>query len=432
MLKTSRYLHLVPHNGTVAILNALSGGMVFVPPEMAEAVREVTRIDLEDAARRFPELLGIGAFVSDDIDERDLVRVRIGQARFGDRGLNITVVPTLSCNMRCTYCDQPEASRQSAMSEETADAVVAYVKSHLQGRKLLVVTWYGGEPFLAFDRMLSMQQRFYALCAEHGVSLICNITTNGVLVTREKIQALTRVGLRQAQITLDGPQRIHDTRRAMADSSGTFDRILSTVLAIRDLLDVRVRVNVDQQNVSALPELLDVLASNGLQHNTYLAAVVGYTPPCQPGDPHLFSGPDFGRALLHLPTFGSTEEEKQRFVPGTLPCTAPSASTFVFGPRGHVYRCWHDLDDPDRAIDHVLEGGGSPSWRLYWLTYDPLSDPTCAECSLLPLCLGGCPERRRLGIAQPMCCSPLKTHLHEFVKRHAERLMAEQGEPEKT
>jgi uncharacterized protein len=424
MLKISRYLHVVPLDGKVGVVNALSGAVAFISPELADTISQAEGVLIDEIAHRFPELQGIGAFVPCDVNELDLVRVRMGKARFGDRSLNLTVVPTLACNMRCTYCDQPEYTRKSEMSQETCDAVISYVATKMDSCKLLSITWYGGEPLLAFDRMVKMQRSFYQLCAERKIPMICNITTNATLVTREKMMALKDLGIRQAQITLDGPERIHDRRRFMRDGSGTFDRTLDGILSIRDIMDVRVRVNVDRENASALPELMVMLERHGLAGNVYPAPVVGYAAPCHPSDSAMLSGPDYADALSGVMDYMSVEEIEGCLTPAALPCTAPSESTYVFGPRGHIYRCWHDLDYDERAIDHVVSGEGSPSRRLFWLTYDPLLDPLCAECNVLPLCMGGCPERRKNGITQPTCCSPLKTHIAAFVKRYSDALAA--------
>ena len=424
MLKISRYLHLVPLEGAGGVVNSLSGAVAFVPPSLAETILTADCVEVEEMARRFPKLAGIGAFVSSDVNELDLVRVRLGKARFGDRSLNLTVVPTLACNMRCTYCDQLQDRRASEMTQETCDAVLRFVGANMDGCKLMSITWYGGEPLLAFDRMVGLQKDFYRLCAEHQIPMICNITTNGTIVTRENMVVLRDLGVTQAQITLDGPARIHDGRRFMCDGSGTFDRILFGILSIRDIMDVRVRVNVDRQNAPALPELMAILGKHGLAENVYTAPVVGYAAPCRPSDSAMLSGPEYAEALNGVMDYMSVDEIEGYLTPTAVPCTALSANTYVFGPRGHVYRCWHDLDYHERAIDHVISGEGSPSRRLFWLTYDPLSDPVCAECTVLPLCMGGCPERRKLGISQPTCCSPLKTNIAVFVRRYAEVITA--------
>lgn len=424
MLKTSRYLHLVSLDGRVAAVSTLTGGVVFVPPEVAAPITRCSARELEEIARRSPELLAIGAFVPEDVDERDLIRVRMGQARFGDRSLNLTVVPTLACNMRCTYCDQPESSRQHTMTEQTGAAVTEYVAARMEGCKLVSVTWYGGEPLLVFDLLGAMQRRLQDLCSEHQVAMACNITTNGTLLTRERAAALRELGVRQAQVTLDGPRAVHDRRRLGVDGTGTFDTILARILDARDLLEIRIRVNVDRGNASSLPGLFDLLAAHGLEQSAYLAPVVGFDGSCGQAESPLCGGADYAESLLAVSDALSTQELSNRLTPASLPCTAPSESTFVFGPRGHVYRCWHDLGHPERAIDHVVDGGGVPARRLFWLTYDPLSDPVCRDCSVLPLCLGGCPERRQLGVSPPACCSPLRTHLDQFVRKYAARAAA--------
>jgi uncharacterized protein len=402
--------------------------MLIVPPDIAgllskDATEDATE-RLQSVVESFPELLVIGALVDADVDERDLVRIRMGQSRFGGHTLNVTMVPTLACNMRCTYCDQPEESRASVMSDEVAQASIDYIDSRMEGISLLEFTWYGGEPLLAFDRLLSMQRSLYEMCGRHGAKMFCSIVTNGLLLSRERIEQAREAGIRQIQVTIDGAAEVHDQRRQLRNGQGTYRQVLDRLLQIKDAIDVRLRINVDRRNADTLNQLHEVLRSYGLTENAYLAPVVAYTPECGRKQSDVMCGGEFGKAVIEGKDHIPDDYFADRLTPGTMPCTAPSASTFVFGPRGHVYRCWHDLDYAERAIDHVIDGTGSPSRRLFWLTYDPLSDPECADCPVLPLCLGGCPEQRRVGIHPPQCCSPLKDHLAAYALRLAEKTPA--------
>lgn len=420
----SRYLHLIPTGDRVVAFSAVSGGMVMLPPEVAdildsgcpEAVRAITR--------DYPELLCVGAVVDDGVDERDLVRVRMGQARFGDAAPQVTIAPTLACNFRCTYCDQSREAPAETMCDEIADAVVAYLGERLDGVGEFRVTWYGGEPLLVLDRLLSMQEAILSVCAEHQVGVMSSVVTNGWLLDGSTAMRLADAGIRQVQITLDGPPEVHNRRRLTRDGDGTFERVLENALAAREHITVRLRVNVDGDNVSSLPELLNLLEAFGLSENAYLAATVCYESSRAGIETPFQHGAMFGGLLVSFADRLSSDEAGERLTPVPLPCTACRAATYVFGPGGHVYRCWHELGHPQSAIDHVKSGGGSPAKRLFWLNYDPLVYPDCAECDVLPLCLGGCPEQRRLGIHPPMCCSPLRSHLHQFVRDYAGRSSA--------
>jgi len=371
--------------------------------------------------KEHPELVFIGAIVSEGVDERDLVRVRIGQARYGDRTPNVTIAPTLACNFRCTYCDQPNETRVQTITDETAKAVVEYIDKRLDGIEEFSVTWYGGEPLLVLDRLVSMQDAILSLCAKRGIGLFTNVVTNGWFLDDSTAKRLVDAGIRQVQVTLDGPPEVHNLRRLTQDGNQTFDRIMGNVLAARDYTDVRLRVNVDCNNVSSLPELLDLLEDCGLIENLYLAPIVCYEAPPVGIETPFLDGRVMGEVLSSCLGRLSPDDASLRLTPLSLPCTALSEATYVFGPRGYVYRCWHELGYPELAIDHVKEGGGNPTRRLFWLNYDPLAYPDCLECNVLPLCLGGCPEQRRRGIQPPMCCSPICSHLHEFVRNYTER-----------
>lgn len=419
MLTCSRYLHLIPCGGRAIAFNALTGGMVSMQTDVANSLSSDSSLDLEAISTRYPELLFIGAIIDKSIDERDFVSVRLNRARYSQRWLEITLVPSLACNMRCIYCNQPEEARTRIMSSEIAENVLKYIEKQIDSYEGLSITWYGGEPLLFLDRVLSMQDSIVSMCSRQGVSLFASIITNGLLLNVSNAKRIARSGIRQAQVTLDGPPEAHDHRRPTRTGKGTFKRILKNVLAVREFIHVRLRVNLDNSNAACFNALLNILRDNDLIENVYVAPVVGENTPCAATKTPFMSGSDFGSVIALEANKLSHDIETVRLTPSPLPCTAPCEASYVFGPIGHVYRCWHELGHSNLAFDHVMEGKASPNRYLFWLNYDPLSHPECADCNVLPLCLGGCPDLRIKGIEPPMCCSPIRSHLHEFVRNYA-------------
>jgi len=45
-----------------------------------------------------------GFLIDDNIDELELLRFNLWRARFDERNLALTIVPTLACNFACVYC----------------------------------------------------------------------------------------------------------------------------------------------------------------------------------------------------------------------------------------------------------------------------------------------------------------------------------------
>ncbi|MDR0659938.1 MAG: 4Fe-4S cluster-binding domain-containing protein [Prevotellaceae bacterium] len=90
----------------------------------------------------------------------------------------LTVVPTQACNFKCTYCY--ESSRpNNYMNKEVADKLVKYIASMSDRLDFLQISWYGGEPLLAINQIVSLTKEFEKLNIK---SYMASIVTNGYLL----------------------------------------------------------------------------------------------------------------------------------------------------------------------------------------------------------------------------------------------------------
>lgn len=74
-------------------------------------------------------------------------------------------------------------------------------------------------------------------------------------------------------------------------------------------------------------------------------------------------------------------------------CGADTAHQFTVGPDGSEYKCWNHIGDKSKVIGNILLNLPNPSPCLDWCNYDPTNDEQCRNCDILPICLGGCPEK---------------------------------------
>lgn len=76
--------------------------------------------------------------------------------------------------------------------------------------------------------------------------------TNGYLLDADKIEQLNQLRINAIQITLDGPEEVHDTRRLLGSGRPTFRRIIENV---RTLMNssykgfCSIRVNINKTNI---------------------------------------------------------------------------------------------------------------------------------------------------------------------------------------
>lgn len=74
-------------------------------------------------------------------------------------------------------------------------------------------------------------------------------------------------------------------------------------------------------------------------------------------------------------------------------CGHHSLNTFSLDQKGKVYGCLEHIGQEENAFCSIRELDELLSTKhLDWLEFDPL-DAECQECSILPLCLGGCTTR---------------------------------------
>ena len=80
--------------------------------------------------------------------------------------------------------------------------------------------------------------------------------TNGYLLDRTTAAELSRLSPSwTVQITLDGPQDVHGSRRRLHDGGRTYERIVQNIRSLDpDVFTVKIRINVDRNNLGEIDE----------------------------------------------------------------------------------------------------------------------------------------------------------------------------------
>jgi uncharacterized protein len=441
-MQASRYnFFFDADDGTHLAFNALSGGMAALSGTEYRQVKQILahpktyRFNTKARKELRDELYRGHFIIEDEIDERDILKVRYWKARFDQSHLRLTILPTLRCNFRCIYCF--EARKNSTMSRKTQDAVVAFVRKKVAKADDLIVNWYGGEPLLTLDIISRLGGEFQKICDAVGCRYHPGgIVTNGYLLDRKMCRRLKEVGIETAQVTLDGPRTVHDQRRPLANGRGTFDRIMDNVCQAVDVIKrITIRINTDKTNADRVLELLDGLEERGLRQRVsiYFGKVRPYTEVCANIAEDCFLDQEYGRLEVELVRRslerGFRLAEYPR--PKTHYCSTDHGGSYVLGPMGYVYKCWAESGDVDHAVGHLEDTKSKKEHelnRIKWLTWDIFERKECRECNLLPICMGGCPyEGKKLKATARGACERWKYNLLDMLKVYYTRFCAVSG-----
>lgn len=175
--------------------------------------------------------------------------------------LELIILPTEKCNLRCTYCY--ERFKIGRMRSNVQEAVCRLIQQR-QDLQRLDMSWFGGEPLVGLPVVRKIAGFAHEFAHTHGIQLNGSMTTNGYLLEPEIARWLIDHSVRSFQISLDGNRATHDQTRRQADGRGTFDEIFKNLSAIAELTTsfrVMLRVHYHQKNIDSVSSLIELLAN---------------------------------------------------------------------------------------------------------------------------------------------------------------------------
>ena len=405
---------LVPGKKTVAIANLYKGTCAEYNP-----IELYLMSVLDEIAEDHPIIDRLAKRgVIANFDERAALETMGRCACLGQRGVGLTICPTIGCNFDCPYCF--ENHRAGKMSPDVQDDVVALAERMMEaaGVKNLSITWFGGEPLLAPDVIESLSRRLIALVEERGGTYHAGIITNGYLLTPENARMLGECEVSSAQVTLDGMHEAHDATRHLAGGGPTFDRIVDNLRAPLPFR-VQVRHNVHAGNRDQMDGLeafvRELAAESGNDIRYYPAPVSGSEVADERGRQVdlLCGGTDAEVGI---------RQDASRFSSGRGHyCGAQSLWTLGIDDRGNLQKCWESVDKPQLSFgtahdwdprDPIASASNPDNLTRYLNTAGPVPDDECRECVWLPLCAGGCPQKR---LFEGRRCVPYRDDAEAYV-----------------
>jgi len=305
--------------------------------------------------------------------------------RFNGSRMFLTIAPTQACNFDCIYCY--EQFRPNAnMDLQTEENIVNYIMD--SNPKKLHLTWYGGEPLIKIDSI----KRISNILVSKKIDFESMLITNGYLLDEEIVAQLEELKITSVQITLDGKKKVHDSRRFLKGGGHTYDKIINNLTSLLNYeyvipVFVKIRVNIDKSNEETHLDFRNYLYKRFECYKQNIMIYPGWvTGETNPEIPCL-SQPDISKFILeksgdHYPDNVTSE------------CMARHINSFLIGPNGDLYKCWHNLGISEYKIGNINDKNLIINDKLmsrFIVGTDPYLDNKCSQCSVLPICWGGCP-----------------------------------------
>lgn len=227
----------------------------FIPLEELFSSEAVDKIPADTLQR----LAETGLIVPENIREEDIVDYELKKVLYSDRKLELTILPTDGCNFDCVYCYQSEPYH--IMKEAQIEGLYKYLEKNLKSFDSFVVDWFGGEPLLVKDVVMRVNREMKEIARQNNVSYIGRMTTNGSLLDLETFEALVNNHVLYYQITIDGPEQIHNKQRPLKNGGNSFSAIIENLKRIRDccksnLFNITIRINITREILESMDDFL--------------------------------------------------------------------------------------------------------------------------------------------------------------------------------
>jgi uncharacterized protein len=277
-----------------------------------------------------------------------------------DNVLHLILLPTEKCNFRCIYCY--EDFSVGKMAPATVRGIKRLLERRIPDLRHLSIDWFGGEPLLASDIIEDVCQHVCNLAKGHAdLRFDAGITTNGHLLSRDMVSKLHSVGVRNYQISLDGPRELHDQTRKQVNGHGSFDRIWNNLGAIqKSSLDVNVllRIHLTPRNLPAMDKFLADLQDTLLHDPRFSIFLKPIERLGGPNNETIDTIPhDDTPAVLHLLRKGLNARGPSPEIDRPHVCYASKPNSFVVRANGIIAKCTVALEDPRNHIGRITPDG---------------------------------------------------------------------------
>lgn len=310
------------------------------------------------------------------------------------------------CNLRCQYCFAGQGGYgqwRMLMSFDVARRAVDFLIAHSGPREHCELDFFGGEPLMNWHVVQQTIDYVHKQEKKHGKKIKMSLTTNGLLLDKEKVKYLTDNHI-SLILSLDGRKEMHDRMRPGVHGEGTYDEIVKNLqycVANRKGEEYYVRGTFTRYNMDFTTDVIDMI-DKGFSAVS-MEPVVG-----EDTADYSIKEEDLPRVKAEYDRlaklFIAREEEGRPFfffhfnmdlwkgpcLPKRLRGCGAGHEYLAVVPNGDIYPCHQFVGREGYVIGNVYEGLKNFKMMRDFRMNHVFSKPECVDCWAKFFCSGGC------------------------------------------
>lgn len=397
-MKTSYYnIYVKNKTKNVICFNTKLDSFCLLSNEDAELLKSDVQQLAQHSPNIYQAMVNKGFIIADEQDEYNDLCKEYDMTINNNRMYNLTILPSLDCNLRCWYCYEKHI-KDSHLTKETSASILKFVENIFKENPELDhlnVDMFGGEPLLFFETELypllkSIKEHVESL--EKTVSFF--FVTNAVCISTKNIPLFEDLKA-SFQISIDGYKDRHDKVKYIPETNaGTYDQVIQTIhelTARENNIYINLRINYDDET---LPHMQDLI--NDLQEIDRHKIGVHLERVWQTGNFAHYDNEEL-KSIINSWMLNGFNVSYMNLSRRSYSCKASMKNQTIISYDGSTYKCTGRDFTPNHQ-DGTLGTNGKIHWdesklatRLNIKTYD---NHMCRTCKLLPLCWGPCCQKQ--------------------------------------
>ena len=290
------------------------------------------------------------------------------------------------------------------MTPEVGKRAIDFLIESCGPRKHCEVDFFGGEPLLNWDVVKQTVEYVESIQAAHNKIFKLTLTTNGVLLTQDKIDYVNEHNI-SLVLSIDGREEVHNRMRPSAGGTDTYKTVaknLVNAVKQRDGREYYVRGTYTHNNLDFTKDVI-AMSDLGFEHLS-MEPVVGKEGEYVLRDEDLpILEKEYEKlADLYLQRQKDGWGEKFNFFHFRMdlyrgPCMAKRLRGCGAGheymaivPNGDIYPCHQFVGRDGYVLGNVFEGLKNFDIPREFRNTHVFTKPTCAKCWAKFFCSGGC------------------------------------------
>lgn len=391
----SKYVIKIPVDDKETLLyNSITNSLISFPTSKEDVEIFIKKLNQEELQYLRKELY----LQFREIDEEKLVKMVMNKIKYSSRSVSFIIHLNYNCNLRCVYCYQREIKSKKVMTEETEKDVIKFIKEIVKktSPEQIELCFIGGEPLLHKRKIKNIINGI----SNEGKSLkiIKSIITNGTLLNKKTVNELINMKIDLLQVTLDGPQKIHDQLRIGMDNSGSYNKIINNLEAISEFnesINIVINCNINLLNINHIEELFIELRKKRINYPVFFSIVFESR---KNSFKYAYKN-DINKAWLNAHKIGL--KYGNNYVPfyrnSYFTCSFFRDNVFIISPDGYLYKCISGIGNTQYLISHISEYGSHYYYsRVSQFIEKENMNSECTDCDYKIICGGWCVYKKNV------------------------------------